>query len=340
MPIGAVPSNDFPEGRSPVISGPVELPAWMKARRDRPSNEAPPEVEFQSQPASLESTLANLEVPPVVMRKKSRRKKSWGIPKFLTQNWLVVSLQRWLSQWMSKQTAMSLSISLGLHLIVLMSLAFIVIAQVKAPEMVSIWGGDGEFGEGSGGGDEMMIDIGTPGEAGEAAPMEIDQFAQNMEAITGTVNPVEATRVGAGGKGKGEAESGVGTGGGGGGGGGAGAGFGVGGIKVPGHAQTKGSFTAWADPRDPKPGQDYFIVIRVQVPKNIKKYRATDLTGSVKGTDSYKQDIRFQPGEQFPIEDGAVVIRIRVPGGGRLVRDSIKIESKILKEKQEFEIEF
>src|SRR5262249_10892565 len=155
---------------------------------------------------------------------------------------------------------------------------------------------------------DMLIDIGPPGEAGEAAPLIDDQFAQSIDALTGA-NPQEATRTMAGGKGKGEADSGTGTGGGGGGSGGNGVGFGVGGIKVPGHAQTKGSFTAWADPRDPKPGQDYFIVIRVQLPKNIKKYRGADLKGSVKGTDNYTQDIKFQQGEQFPVEDGAVVIR-------------------------------
>ena len=58
------------------------------------------------------------------------------------------------------------------------------------------------------------------------------------------------------------------------------------------------------------------------------------------GTDGYKQVIRFKRDETFTVVDGIVQVRIRVPGADRLVRDTIRVESKVLREKQTIEIEF
>ena len=87
-------------------------------------------------------------------------------------------------------------------------------------------------------------------------------------------------------------------------------------------------------------GEDYDIVIQVKLPPNVTKYRGSDISGNVIGTDSYRQAIRLKASELLPVVDGVVQIRIHVPGGGRLVRDTIRVESKILREKQTFEIEF
>ena len=111
-------------------------------------------------------------------------------------------------------------------------------------------------------------------------------------------------------------------------------------VSVPSYAVTKGSFSAWTDPRDPDPGRQYTIVIQVRVPSNVKKYRASDLTGMVTGTDLYKQVIKFRTTDEFPIKDGAVQIRVPVPGAAKLVRDTIRIESRLLREKQTIQIEF
>ena len=69
-------------------------------------------------------------------------------------------------------------------------------------------------------------------------------------------------------------------------------------------------------------------------------YRGSDLSGMVTGTDGYKQAIKFNRGQAFDVQDGSVQVRIRVPGAAQLVRDSIRIESKLLREKQMIEIEF
>lgn len=111
-------------------------------------------------------------------------------------------------------------------------------------------------------------------------------------------------------------------------------------VSVPSYAVSKGSFSAWTEPRDPEPGRQYTIVIQVRVPGNIKKYRASDLTGMVIGTDLYKQVIKFRSTEEFAIKDGAVQVRIPVPGAAKLVRDTIRIESRLLREKQTIQIEF
>lgn len=117
-------------------------------------------------------------------------------------------------------------------------------------------------------------------------------------------------------------------------------------VNVPSYAVSKGSFSVWTDPRDPLPRGTYAIVIQVRLPTNITKYRASDLTGTVTGgMDSYKQVIKFPTTYEVPIKDGAVQVKIPVPGvpgpgAAKLVQDTIQIESSLLGEKQTFLIEF
>lgn len=110
--------------------------------------------------------------------------------------------------------------------------------------------------------------------------------------------------------------------------------------RVPSYAVSKGSFSAWTEPRDPVSGRQYTIVIQVRLPANIKKYRASDLTGTVTGSDLYKQVIKFKRTDDIPIKDGAALVKIPVPGAAKLVRDTISIESSLLGEKQSIQIEF
>lgn len=131
-------------------------------------------------------------------------------------------------------------------------------------------------------------------------------------------------------------------------------------IPVDGLAVTKGSFTAFTIPAEPQPRQAYSIVIEVKLPDDVKKYRVSDLSGKVKGTDGYEQklpyDTRTPSASGYPVPGGGikrletsttldvvknkVQIVIRVPGGARLVKDVITVRSRRLKEDQELELIF
>lgn len=121
---------------------------------------------------------------------------------------------------------------------------------------------------------------------------------------------------------------------------GTGTGISVPAINVPSFAVSKGSFSAWTEPRDPEPNRQYVIVIQVRLPTNIREYRGSDLTGKVIGTDAYKQIIKYRTTDKFPVKEGAVEFRIPVPGGSTRVRDTIQVESRLLREKQTLKIEF
>lgn len=132
-------------------------------------------------------------------------------------------------------------------------------------------------------------------------------------------------------------------------------------LRMPkgGKAVTRGSFTAWTVPEDPVPGQQYRIVIQVKLPAHLKRYRISDLDGRVVGTDRYQQKLPIDDekpantrtirrgklviarrNELLPVRNHVVELSIFIPGAENLVRDTIHIESKILKEKQTLEIVF
>lgn len=105
----------------------------------------------------------------------------------------------------------------------------------------------------------------------------------------------------------------------------------------------KGNFTAWTVPKDPKPGEDYNIIIHIKVPERINRYRVTDLGGFVQGTDNYRQNIPnyfWKRKKYLPMKDHVAQLVVSVPGADELVRDTIQIRSRILKEEQTLEIEF
>ncbi|MGE0173582.1 MAG: hypothetical protein AB7T49_12365 [Oligoflexales bacterium] len=112
--------------------------------------------------------------------------------------------------------------------------------------------------------------------------------------------------------------------------------------NVPEKAVTKGSFSAWTEPFDPKPGKDYDIVIEVRLPDGTSGYKKSDLSGQLIGTDGYEQEIgEFpEPVEEFSVQGTKAQLRIEVPGAQKKVRDVIQIRSKLLKEEQSLEIVF
>ncbi|MEO2034055.1 MAG: hypothetical protein ABGZ35_18430 [Planctomycetaceae bacterium] len=130
-------------------------------------------------------------------------------------------------------------------------------------------------------------------------------------------------------------------------------------IPESGLAVTKGSFTAWTDPARPEPGQSYQIIIEVRLPDNIKRYRLSDLSGEVTGSDRYRQKLPFdsRTPSAARVTDGAeyktvrrnmivkvngakLQLAIRVPGAERLVKDRIRIKSRRLRENQELILVF
>lgn len=111
---------------------------------------------------------------------------------------------------------------------------------------------------------------------------------------------------------------------------------------LPKHAVSKGSFSVWTKPEKPKPGQQYSIFAEINVPKIISRYPLKDLSGSLTGTDGYKDHFGGPTETGFvPVKDQKVRFEVvKVPGAAQLVKDVIEIESKILKEKQTIEIVF
>ena len=105
-------------------------------------------------------------------------------------------------------------------------------------------------------------------------------------------------------------------------------------------AVSKGGFTAWTEPPDPAPGENYLIIIQIKLPPTLKRYPRKDLSGKVIGTDGYEQDIRGQTEGYLPIKGNETQLVVQLPGAARLVKDRIDIKSKMLKEAQILEIEF
>lgn len=130
-------------------------------------------------------------------------------------------------------------------------------------------------------------------------------------------------------------------------------------IPESGLAVTRGSFTAWTDPAQPVPGQSYQIIIEIRLPDKIKRYRLSDLSGEVSGSDRYRQRLpydsrspsaaRVTDGTEYKTVRANMIVKvnetklqlaIKVPGAERLVRDHIRIKSRRLREEQELILVF
>lgn len=123
-------------------------------------------------------------------------------------------------------------------------------------------------------------------------------------------------------------------------------------ADAPEHAITRGSFTVWTEPEDPRPRQDYEIHIAVTLPSGTQNYTYGDLSGWVIGTDNYKREIgpdarpdeqRFNPlwpRDKFDFNGQTATVVMVIPGAIRLVKDRIEVTSKLLSETQEIELVF
>ncbi|MCA9063228.1 MAG: hypothetical protein KDA96_09215 [Planctomycetaceae bacterium] len=130
-------------------------------------------------------------------------------------------------------------------------------------------------------------------------------------------------------------------------------------LRVPegGLAVTKGSFTAWTEPTNPTPFTPYKIIIEYRLPEDVKKIYLSDLKGTIRGTDGHEQNIPYDErvgaavyanGER--VRSNSQVIKlvnqklqlvVTVPGAEKeLVTDTIRIQSRRLKESQKLELVF
>lgn len=110
--------------------------------------------------------------------------------------------------------------------------------------------------------------------------------------------------------------------------------------KTPDYAITQGNMSVWMDPRDPKPGHDYELVIQLKLPPNVTTYSGSDLTAKITGPNNFLREIWYEPHQFLHIENGMIQIRVDVPNAAPLIRHSVYVESKMLKEEEQFEIEY
>lgn len=264
--------------------------------------------------------------------------------------------------WLKGEDGAGYGISLVVHIVIIAVLAVPVIRHFEGGSGLGVVSSE-PFNEGGGGfGGFLDTELGEPVEVTGSQTMTLvpELNASNTLPIASALFSGSVT--GKGGSGSGE---------GGGSGGSGGLGNGIGSF-IPGNAVRKGSFTAWTTPifgygyvrrfgepepkpgDSPKPGQHYWITIQVKVPKGKEWFPIADLKGTVAGTDGWLQKIpeytywRSSNGEllplrgrtSIPVADGTVQIVVRVPGAKELVKDTIEISSRMLKEQQTLELVF
>jgi hypothetical protein len=117
-------------------------------------------------------------------------------------------------------------------------------------------------------------------------------------------------------------------------------------TPLPTNAIVQGSFTVWADPPHPMEKQSYFIHVRVTLPKTVTTYTRQDLSGTLIGTDGYRQRINdpimgfitqqfhFTPGS------GSAELVMLVPGALQGIDDTLQVTSQLLHESQTVLVHF
>ena len=108
----------------------------------------------------------------------------------------------------------------------------------------------------------------------------------------------------------------------------------------PANAVKRGSFSVWTVPEFPEPGESYKVVIRAKVPEGVTRYPVTDLQGVVVGTDGYRKLIPGSLRGFLPIRGGYVQFEVPIVAANQEIKDTVWIQSKMLKEQQKLLIEF
>lgn len=246
-------------------------------------------------------------------------------------------------QWCLSLAAMGYGVSLLMHLMLITGLSVVVLAPKLMEGPIGLDAG-GEIGGVGTVGDLEGLSLDPGGSGFEQPSTAVDvEMAQGMLGLGASSDELSADALQSGLMGN------KGAGGGDGGGSGQGEGDGVGNGKglpfampgAGGRVTKKGSFTAWTIPEDPKPEEDYKIVIQIQLPPGISRLPRRDLDGSiVEGTDGYRLHIPRPIVGYLPGNATQAQLVVPVPGARSLVRDRITLKSRVLKEQQVLEIEF
>lgn len=228
-----------------------------------------------------------------------------------------------------RETLYGVLCSLGVHLLLVLALAFLVF-ETSDNDVGSLLGILGQSGADAPADFILDSELNTdPGGSPEPEKLFSSPVLLSDSGLAGPTTDAESGGGGSGG-GSGDGE-------------GEGIGVAVPTLSVPSYAVTKGSFSAWTDPEDPKPGEQYFITIQVRLPDDKlkgKTYPVKDISGMVTGTDGYKKVIRFRPNEKIEVQDGVIEFKLLIPGAAHLVKDTIRIQSRMLKEKQTLQLVF
>jgi hypothetical protein len=227
------------------------------------------------------------------------------------------SLQEKVVHWFRTAAAKGYGVSLGVHTLLLLALSFYVLTSMDEPETEISTGFSDEITDTS---FDETFDISS----------DMPTFTESSASMTDVLTmPGDVSGIPMPGVGEGAGGTGDGTGG-----------------MIPNRAVSKGSFSVWTEPADPAPYQDYLIVIHVKVPKKITTYNENDLTGAMVGTDGYRTPIGNYKGSKFPkkyygkFDPKHKLLALKIPGAKEKVKDTIQVESRVLKEKQTIEIVF
>lgn len=250
-------------------------------------------------------------------------------------------------------TSLGLAWSVLIHTILLIAMAVIILPSVGTGEVVAIVATDADDAVTT---FDNLIDVSFDSAAAEAAEsQEAVEIVPDEADIPLPVNTlVEKKAVESKAEGAGSGKT-------------AGEGQGAPRLRAPANAVRRGRFAAWTipikqpgfpDPKpgdSPRPGQSYNIVIQLQLPENVTRYSAGDLTGSVVGTDGYRlrlpnrtyfynEDgnlIEANSRRRLPIVENTVQIFVHVPAAKyEAVKDTIRVESRRLAESQVLELVF
>jgi len=301
-------------GETDVRATPAVRPGWLKSRTAATGKRRPPPI----------PKVPELVIPVV------HEPKAPFVPPETIGGWIRLGWQTLVDWWTERNFGWGMTASVMLHVVILLSLGLTYFSSSKSSQGGLVGGMLGPVGPGEdleGGGDTKL-----ESNVGEA---ENSLFIPS-QALTDSGSMMSAESLvggsiggGSGGDGEGEA----------GGGGGDGSSM-ARNIRVPESAVTQGSFTVWTEPEDPAPRVAYKIIIQVKLPRTVKQYRMSDLTGMVTGTDQYKKPIKYGAKDRKGVKDGVVQLEIPIPGAAELVKDVIEIRSKLLNEEQRIEIVF